>query len=126
MTTKRGRQMVLSDGKAFPRVQWENWSPPGWFSDADFERTAKSFENPDWPKITYHSYSVRSASALAAQEAGGINVRATIERSISAETLRRLEDEQREFKAFLEKLRLAKDRAELDQFLKERNRRSQS
>ena len=37
-----------------------------------------------------------------------------------AETLRRLEDEQREFKEFLERLRLAKDRTELDQFLNER------
>jgi Protein of unknown function (DUF2852) len=36
------------------------------------------------------------------------------------ETLRRLEDEQREFKEFLERLRGAKDRAELDQFLNER------
>jgi Protein of unknown function (DUF2852) len=37
-----------------------------------------------------------------------------------AETLRRLEDEQREFKEFLGRLRVAKDRAELDQFLSER------
>jgi pimeloyl-ACP methyl ester carboxylesterase len=44
MTTKRGRQVVRSNGKAFARTQWENWSPSGWFSDDDFERTAKSFE----------------------------------------------------------------------------------
>ena len=37
-----------------------------------------------------------------------------------AETLRRLEDEQRDFKEFLQQLRGAKDRAELDQFLDER------
>jgi hypothetical protein len=37
-----------------------------------------------------------------------------------AETLRRLEEEQREFKEFLERLRAAKDRTELDQFLNER------
>jgi hypothetical protein len=37
-----------------------------------------------------------------------------------AETLRGLEEEQREFKEFLERLRAAKDRAELDQFLNER------
>ena len=36
-----------------------------------------------------------------------------------AETLRRLEDEQREFKEFLERMRFARDRAELDQFLNE-------
>jgi Protein of unknown function (DUF2852) len=37
-----------------------------------------------------------------------------------AETLHRLEDEQRDFKEFLQRLRAAKDRAELDQFLDER------
>jgi Protein of unknown function (DUF2852) len=42
-----------------------------------------------------------------------------------AETLRRLEDEQREFKEFLERLRHAKDKAEFDQFMAERGRRSQ-
>lgn len=37
-----------------------------------------------------------------------------------AETLRRLEDEQGEFLAFLERLRHARDRAEFDQFMAER------
>ena len=37
-----------------------------------------------------------------------------------AETLRRLEDEQREFLEFLERLRQAKDKAEFDQFMAER------
>ncbi len=40
------------------------------------------------------------------------------------ETLRRLEDEQREFLAFLERLRQAKDKAEFDQFMSERDRPS--
>ena len=39
-----------------------------------------------------------------------------------AETLRRLEDEQREFKDFLDRLRVAKDRAEFDQFMADRRR----
>ena len=39
------------------------------------------------------------------------------------ETLRRLEDEQREFKEFLERLRFAKDRSEFDQFMSERRNR---
>jgi len=41
------------------------------------------------------------------------------------ETLRRLEEEQREFKAFLDRLRHAKDKAEFDQFMAE-HRRPQS
>jgi Protein of unknown function (DUF2852) len=42
-----------------------------------------------------------------------------------SETLRRLEDEQREFREFLERLRLAKDKAEFDQFMTERRNRPQ-
>ena len=40
-----------------------------------------------------------------------------------AETLRRLEDEQREFREFLARLRLAKDKTEFDQFMAERGNR---
>ena len=36
------------------------------------------------------------------------------------ETLRRLEDEQREFRDFLDRLRFAKDKQEFDQFMPER------
>jgi hypothetical protein len=42
-----------------------------------------------------------------------------------AETLKRLEEEQREFKEFLDRLRFAKDKAEFDDFLAERRRRSE-
>jgi Protein of unknown function (DUF2852) len=40
-----------------------------------------------------------------------------------ADTLRRLEEEQREFREFLERLRLAKDKTEFDQFMAERRSR---
>ena len=40
-----------------------------------------------------------------------------------AETLRRLEEEQRDFRAFLDRLRHAKDKAEFDQFMAERRQR---
>ena len=43
-----------------------------------------------------------------------------------AETLRRLEDEQRDFLDFLNRLRHAKDKAEFDQFMAERMRRPES
>ena len=41
------------------------------------------------------------------------------------ETLRRLEEEQREFRDFLDRLRMAKDKAEFDQFMAERRSRSE-
>src|SRR5882724_8528572 len=40
------------------------------------------------------------------------------------ETLRRLEEEQREFQEFLVRLRMAKDKAEFDQFMAERRSRA--
>jgi Protein of unknown function (DUF2852) len=42
-----------------------------------------------------------------------------------AETLRRLEEEQREFMEFLDRLRHAKDKAEFDEFMADRHRRSE-
>ena len=43
-----------------------------------------------------------------------------------AETLRRLEDEQQAFEAFLSRLREAKDKAEFDQFMDDRARNAKS
>jgi len=87
MTTKGGRQVVRSNGKAFARTQWENWSPPGWFNDADFEQTAKSFENPDWPEITWHSYSVRWGEADKDRRYADLDRLVTAAQSISTPTL---------------------------------------
>ncbi|MFA5582269.1 MAG: DUF2852 domain-containing protein [Paracoccaceae bacterium] len=42
------------------------------------------------------------------------------------DTLRRLEEEQQAFEAFLERLREAKDKAEFDQFLEDRARKARS
>jgi Protein of unknown function (DUF2852) len=41
------------------------------------------------------------------------------------DTLRRLEEEQREFRDFLQRLRMAKDKAEFDQFMAERRNRGE-
>lgn len=59
MATARGAQSVRDDHKGFARIHWVNWSPPGWFDEATFERVAKSFENRDWVDVTLHSYRAR-------------------------------------------------------------------
>lgn len=46
--------------------------------------------------------------------------------SYREETLRKLEDEAEEFRQFLDRLREARDKAEFDQFMAERSRRSAS
>ena len=45
--------------------------------------------------------------------------------SYKADTLRRLEEEQTNFEAFLARLREAKDKAEFDQFMDDRAKRSE-
>ena len=59
MATARGAQAVRDDRRGFARIHWQNWSPPGWFDDATFERVARSFDNPDWVDVTLHSYRSR-------------------------------------------------------------------
>jgi len=59
MTTEGGANKVRKDPIGFARIQWETWSPNGWFEAAEFDRTAKSFENPDWVSITLHGYRSR-------------------------------------------------------------------
>jgi pimeloyl-ACP methyl ester carboxylesterase len=56
MTLDHGADAVRADPKAFARIQWDTWSPSGWFADAEFEATAQSFANPDWTEITLNGY----------------------------------------------------------------------
>jgi pimeloyl-ACP methyl ester carboxylesterase len=54
-----GAQAVAADPVGFARLQWDTWSPPGWFDDAEFERTARGFANADWVPITLQAYRSR-------------------------------------------------------------------
>jgi pimeloyl-ACP methyl ester carboxylesterase len=47
---------VAADPAGFARIQWDTWSPPGWFDEAEFAATARAFENPDWVPITLNAY----------------------------------------------------------------------
>ena len=59
MTTEGGAAAVRNDPIGFARIQWETWSPAGWFDAATFNATAESFRNPDWAAITLHGYRSR-------------------------------------------------------------------
>ena len=54
-----GPSALRADPKGFARIQWDSWSPPGWFDEGEFAATARSFENPDWVAITLHGYRSR-------------------------------------------------------------------
>lgn len=53
---ERGRRALADDRRNFCKYLWRLWSP-GWkFSEAEFETTAASWDNPDFVAITIHSY----------------------------------------------------------------------
>jgi pimeloyl-ACP methyl ester carboxylesterase len=59
MCTDGGAEAVRKDPIGFARLQWETWSPSGWFDDAEFARTAACFSGLDWAAITLNAYRAR-------------------------------------------------------------------
>ena len=61
--TERGRAGLSANRRPFCRKLWELWSPNYRFDDAEYERTAKSFDNPDFVEVAIHSYRHRHQAA---------------------------------------------------------------
>ena len=61
--TERGRMGLERDRRGICRLLWKDWSPTWRFTDATFERTASSFENPDFVEVVIHSYRHRNGNA---------------------------------------------------------------
>lgn len=53
---ERGRSGLARNRREFCRLLWQLWSPNWRFDDATFERTAESFDNPDFVDVVIHSY----------------------------------------------------------------------
>src|SRR2546428_6098624 len=61
--TERGRLGLERNRRELCRLLWQEWSPSWRFDDATFDRTAASFDNPDFVEIVIHSYRVRHRNA---------------------------------------------------------------
>jgi pimeloyl-ACP methyl ester carboxylesterase len=61
--TERGRAGLQQNRRALCRLLWQEWSPTWHFDDATFERTAPSFDNPDFVPVVIHSYRHRHRNA---------------------------------------------------------------
>jgi pimeloyl-ACP methyl ester carboxylesterase len=59
MCVEGGAAKIAADPVGFARIQWETWSPAGWFDEAAFAEAAESFSNPDWTAITLNAYRSR-------------------------------------------------------------------
>jgi pimeloyl-ACP methyl ester carboxylesterase len=61
--TERGRAGLKANRRALCRLLWQLWSPHWHFTDDEFDRTAASFDNPDFVDAVIHSYRHRYANA---------------------------------------------------------------
>ena len=61
--TERGRRGLEQNRRDICRLLWQEWSPTWRFEPAAFERTAPSFDNPDFVAVVIHSYRHRHGNA---------------------------------------------------------------
>jgi pimeloyl-ACP methyl ester carboxylesterase len=59
--SERGRRGLERNRRSFCRLLWRLWSPSWSFSSEEFERTAASFDAPDFVDVVIHSYRHRYA-----------------------------------------------------------------
>jgi pimeloyl-ACP methyl ester carboxylesterase len=53
---ERGRTGLEQNRHALCRLLWKLWSPNWQFDDSTYQRTAASFDNPDFVEVVIHSY----------------------------------------------------------------------
>ena len=61
--TRRGRNGLAANRAELGRLLWKLWSPTWHFDEAVYQRTAASFENPDFVDVVIHSYRHRMGNA---------------------------------------------------------------
>ena len=61
--TERGRAGLAQNRHDLCKLLWKQWSPTWHFDDATYEKTAPSFDNPDFVDCVIHSYRHRNLGA---------------------------------------------------------------
>jgi len=61
--TERGREGLKANRRALCKLLWQDWSPTWRFTDETYNRTAPSFDNPDFVDVVIHSYRHRLGNA---------------------------------------------------------------
>jgi pimeloyl-ACP methyl ester carboxylesterase len=63
LATAFGRKAFETDRRALCKYLWRSWSPAWPFDQAEFDRVADAWDNPDWFEITRHAYMHRWGEA---------------------------------------------------------------
>ena len=61
--TERGRAGLEANRHDIIRLLWDTWSPGWQYTDAAYDRSAPSFDNPDFVDVVIHSYRHRHGNA---------------------------------------------------------------
>lgn len=56
LCTMPGEKKFRADPITFGRAQWNAWSPAGWYTEAEFAETAKSWKGADFADVILHAY----------------------------------------------------------------------
>ncbi len=85
--TPRGREGLARNRRGIAKLLWKLWSPNWNFSDAEFEATAASFDNPDFVDITIQSYCHRYGNAPGDPEYYALEQQLAVQPKISVPTV---------------------------------------
>jgi len=85
--TERGRAGLTLNRNELCRLLWKLWSPTWSFTEATFERTATSFENPDFVDVVIHSYRHRHGNAEGDPRYAATEARLAVQPKINVPTI---------------------------------------
>jgi pimeloyl-ACP methyl ester carboxylesterase len=84
---ERGRAGLEANRRALCRLLWRLWSPSWRFDDATFERSAASFDNPDFVAVVVQSYRHRFGYAAGDPALEAIEQRLVAQPAITVPTI---------------------------------------
>ncbi|MDP6690799.1 MAG: alpha/beta hydrolase, partial [Alphaproteobacteria bacterium] len=84
---ERGRAGLEANRHPYCKLLWQLWSPNWEFDDATYDRTAASFENPDFVDVVIHSYRHRYALVAGDPNVEEIEARLAEQPKISVPTV---------------------------------------
>jgi pimeloyl-ACP methyl ester carboxylesterase len=85
--TERGRAGLQANRHELCKLLWRLWSPNWKFDDATYERTAASFDNPDFVNVVIQSYRHRYGYAPGDPALEPIEKRLAVQPKIAAPTI---------------------------------------
>ena len=85
--TERGRAGLTQNRRDICKLLWQLWSPHWRFDDATFERSAVSFDNPDFVDVVIQSYRHRYDYAPGDPAVAGIEAKLAAQPAISVPTI---------------------------------------